>query len=194
MIKIKTFKLTDLAKDDVKLKILRLIDEEWREEDIEYEGDLQNVISSYAHNLAYSKLKKLGKGYYVEVEITAPGYSAAEGVGEFDSTYPLLFPRPARLCRIGIISKNNNVGKEDGISLENIKWIDFTIDEVYVYEGLIEVAGEWQSIIIETDQGTRVITPNEVVQVAIKPKIKVKKVKKKRKKRKRRKRKRSRKK
>ncbi len=186
--KIRVFKLIDVTKDIVKLRALKLINEEWKEDVINYTGDLHNVISSYAYSMAYSKLKSLSDyEYYVEVEITAPGYSAIEGVGNIELAYPLLFPRPARLYKIGVVAEDKHSLQENGIDLGNIKWIDFSDDDIYVYEGLINIELPWKSLILETEQGIRVVTLNDIQQLRkpVETMKKAKRIKRKRRKRRR---------
>ena len=83
----------------------------------------------------------------VEIEVEGKGFAlhVGERKGEKDKA-ALLFPRPARLLKIGLMKE----GK--------IRWYRVPRDkEYYVYEGYIEVPEDVQVIILETDAGTRVV-------------------------------------
>ncbi len=61
----------------------------------------------------------------------------------------MLFPRPARLFRIG-------VGGPEGV-----KWFDVA-EDVYVYHGRVELPESVDIVMLDTEEGLRVITRREV--------------------------------
>ncbi len=98
--------------------------------------DRQEILKNYKNLLVEINVE--GKGFVLTLgESTEP----QEGIKP-----ELLFPRPARLLRVGVVKEGS------------VKWIrPRRGTQYYVYEGLVEIPRDADAVIIETDRGTRVI-------------------------------------
>ena len=85
------------------------------------------------------------------IEITLEGKGFALHSGEYARGYQgtednLIYPRPSRLERVGVIDESGRV-----------RWVKKHFRRIYyVYEGVIEVSGENNSVLIETENGRRI--------------------------------------
>lgn len=94
----------------------------------------------------------------------------------------ILFPSLARLKKIGIVKANSD--PQQG----NVKYVNFD-EEAYVYDMPLEELKNIEAVIIETNEGTKIITRGELEELASGKRVKV--VRRKRSKRKTRRRRRS---
>ncbi len=85
----------------------------------------------------------------VSIDVEGKGFALHMGdSSRGDSEKNILFPKPSKLIRVGVISDKGGV-----------KWYKPPRDkEYYVYEGFIEIPENAIGVIIDTEAGSRVIT------------------------------------
>ncbi len=86
----------------------------------------------------------------VEVDVEGKGFALFLGEsteGEESLKPDLIFPRPARIIRVGVVKQGQ------------VKWAKPKKGtQYYVFEGLVEVPKGADAVIVETDRGRRIIT------------------------------------
>jgi len=97
-----------------------------------------------------SMKSKLREGLIV-VDLAGKGFTIHLGSYLEESSFPqLLFQRPARLNAVGKLTRDDDKW--------HIEWLRKTISkEFYVYEGEVRFSGNPFDVILETDQGMRVV-------------------------------------
>jgi len=96
------------------------------------------------------KLTQKFENALIEVDVEGRGFALHLGENtekrEELKNIELIFPRPAKLNRIGLMQK------------DKIRWLKPKKgEELYVYEGFIEIPKEISAVILETELGTRII-------------------------------------
>jgi len=101
-----------------------------------------------------SMKSKLREGLII-VDLAGRGFTIHLGSYLEESSFPqLLFQRPARLNAVGKLARNSEKW--------HIEWLRKTISkEFYVYEGEVRFSGDPFDVILETDQGMRVVFVEE---------------------------------
>jgi len=97
-----------------------------------------------------SMKSKLREGLIV-VDLAGKGFTIHLGSYLEESSFPqLLFQRPARLNAVGKLARDGEKW--------HIEWLRRTISkEFYIYEGEVRFSGDPFDVILETDQGMRVV-------------------------------------
>lgn len=100
------------------------------------------------------------QGDYFEVEVEGGGVRRIMGEAPKYRAQRMLFPRPARLLRVGLLRrslepKTRGVGFV-GFSKGDLEWITVG-DEVYVYEGVIQAPDDVVGVYLETSEGGRLV-------------------------------------
>jgi len=101
------------------------------------------------------------QGDYLEVRVEGEGVVEWMGESPRYRAQRLLFPRPARLRRVGVLTREALEGAERGIGyvdvgLESVKWIPVG-GEVYVYEGTLAAPDDVIAVYLDTDEGVRLV-------------------------------------
>ncbi len=100
-------------------------------------------------------------GDYLEVEVEGQGIVERMGESPKYRAQRLLFPRPARLRKVGILDREalNKASKGLGYIVfdkTSMKWFSVE-EEVYVYEGTITAPEDVIAVYLETDEGGRLV-------------------------------------
>jgi len=152
-VRVRGFKVGDLAVGPVKIEVLKVAEERsWKES-----GDPLEAMAAVAD--AYR-----GKHDYVEIEVSGlEGEPRVVLLGvspQYRGKKPL-FPRPARLYRLGVLreatvrrggfdEKGYAELKVDG----DLEWYNIG-GEVYVFEGAVEAEPDVVYIVVDTEYGRR---------------------------------------
>ncbi|MCE4601504.1 MAG: hypothetical protein F7C38_08140 [Desulfurococcales archaeon] len=110
------------------------------------------------------KSTKSREGDYFEVTVEAPGIIEVMGESPKYRSQRMLFPRPARLVRVGIL-RSERIGSLPSVSgdyivfkRDDLEWYEEG-EEVYVYEGSLQASEDVVLVYIETALGPRILIP-----------------------------------
>jgi len=111
------------------------------------------------------KSTKSREGDYFEVKVEAPGIIEVMGESPRYRGQRALFPRPAKLNRVGILTSdkiasltNKTGGDYVTFKLDDLTWY-VEKDEVYVYEGTMNAEDDVVAVYLDTSEGPRIIIP-----------------------------------
>lgn len=111
------------------------------------------------------KSSKSREGDYFEVKVEAPGIMEVMGESPRYRAQRPLFPRPARLKRVGILTRERITSSTSGtggeyasFNLGDLEWF-IEEDEVYVYEGVVNADDDVIIVYLDTSEGPRTIIP-----------------------------------
>lgn len=142
---------------DVEIGVLKITDEEER---VEHGSPIEVLLS------VIEELSKTRKGDYFEVQVDAPGIVEVMGENPKYRGQRLLFPRPSRLYRVGILSRDklSSLIKDTGgdyasFKLDDLEWY-VEKDEIYVYEGVLNAGENVVAVYLDTSMGPRMIIPS----------------------------------
>ncbi|MCE4619095.1 MAG: hypothetical protein F7C37_06620 [Desulfurococcales archaeon] len=100
------------------------------------------------------------QGDYFEVEVEGGGAKRIMGEAPKYRAQRMLFPRPARLLRVGLLRKGMEPRLRGagyaGFSKDDLEWITPS-EEVYVYEGVIQAPEDVIAVYLETSEGGRLV-------------------------------------
>ena len=100
------------------------------------------------------------QGDYFEVEVEGGGVRRIMGEAPKYRAQRMLFPRPARLLRLGLLRRGTEPRLRGtgyvGFSKEDLEWIT-PGEEVYVYEGVIQAPDDVIAVYLETSEGGRLV-------------------------------------
>jgi len=101
------------------------------------------------------------QGDYLEVRVEGEGVVEVMGEAPKYRAQRMLFPRPARLRRVGVLTREALEGAGRGIGyvdvgLDSVEWVPVE-GEVYVYEGTISAPDHVIAVYLDTDEGTRLV-------------------------------------
>ncbi len=152
-VRVRGFTSDTLKLGSVKLGVLRLVEERsWRDS-----GDPLEALAAVAD--AYR-----GRHSYVEIEVSGleeePRVVVLGVSPSYEGRKPL-FPRPARLLRVGILREStvrtrgfDERGYAELKVEEDIQWFKVR-GKVYVFEGLVEAEPDVVYIVVDTEYGRR---------------------------------------
>lgn len=125
--------------------------EEMEEREVELKGAalLKDAAVAEALRLKKSLAKRCREGSLVIVEVSAKGfvYRSCWYVKPRSEEKGLLFPSPARLIRLGVFRNGSLEWYKPDSGLE-----------VYVYEGWVDAPNDVKLVIMETEEGSRVLS------------------------------------
>jgi len=143
----------------ISIRGLVVEDESWGETRVREKKDRIKLIHSLynvASNRTYRAVKSIGG--FVETEAVGIGAAALDGDGSYSEAQILLYPKPSRLLRVGIAWAGEKVEK-----LEDLDWYEVPAHlEFYVYEGGIEAEKPWDLIVLDLEDGQRILLPSEL--------------------------------
>ncbi len=143
----------------ISIRGLVVEDESWGETRVREKKDRVKLIHSLynvASNRTYRAVKSIGG--FVETEAVGIGAAALDGDGSYSEARVLLYPKPSRLLRVGVAWAGEKVEK-----LEDLDWYEVPAHlEFYVYEGVIEAEKPWDFIVLDLEDGQRIILPSEL--------------------------------
>ncbi len=105
-------------------------------------------------------ISRRGKGDYVEVRVEGAGVVEVMGESPRYRAQRLLFPRPVRLRRLGVVRAGKARPAEGSgyavIRLEDVEWINLD-GEYYVYEGTLQASDDVLAVYLDTEEGPRIL-------------------------------------
>ncbi|MCE4620320.1 MAG: hypothetical protein F7C33_04775 [Desulfurococcales archaeon] len=109
------------------------------------------------------KGSKNKEGDFFEVSVEAPGIIEIVGENPRYKSQRMLFMKPARLLRVGVLEKEDVEAGGEGeyivVSKDKFKWYDAG-SNYYVYEGTLQVAENVAAVLLETSEGPRLVIPS----------------------------------
>ncbi|AEM38262.1 hypothetical protein Pyrfu_0390 [Pyrolobus fumarii 1A] len=141
----------------VKLTVLRIA----RREEVEI-GEEKDVSRLYDKlTRIVSEARKRGRNLIVEARVSSEGKEAVYAESTLEGAKTLIYYRPARLRAVTVV--------REGPGGSNLATRHQVTREMYVYEGKVEVKdpeGKVKFVIIETDDGKRLLRKGEFTVVA----------------------------
>ncbi len=118
-------------------------------------GHPVEVMLSIAERASRAK-----EGDYFEVTVETPGLVETMGESPRYRGQRLLFPRPARLVRVGVLTIDKVGGEAEyaRVPLDDFEWYNVE-EELYVFEGTLQAGDDVVLVYIETEEGPRMIIP-----------------------------------
>ena len=109
------------------------------------------------------KGSKNKEGDFFEVNVEAPGIIEIVGENPRYRSQRMLFMKPARLLRVGVLETESVEAGSEGeyivVSKDKFKWYDVNGD-YYIYEGILQVADNIVAVLLETSEGPRLVIPS----------------------------------
>ena len=140
----------------VKLGVLKRVKEDWNEKVLRSRQGPLDALISYATRMTRDKeLQDLG---YVEVTVEAPGLVVTHGDRPRYEWANMLFPSPSKLIRVGVVRGKTSEGGKYQVSSGEIEWHDVSGGDYYVFEGSCESPSDVLMVILDTENGRRIIT------------------------------------
>ncbi len=147
-VRIKRFTRESINVSDVKLTVLKLIEEEERH----IYGDPLDVVAKILEE--ESKNQNLD---YVMVEVQGQGFKNITGEGLRRSGGILLYPKPAQLKKIGIVRVQTLKSTGDSgyyrFKEDEIEWFNIDDEKMYVYDSYVEASQDVIFLVIDTSDG-----------------------------------------
>ncbi len=138
---------------------LVVVDESWGETRVREKKDSVKLLHSL-YNVAANRTYRAVKsgGGFVETEAVGIGAAALDGDGSYSEAKALMFPKPSRLIRVGVAWAGRAVEK-----LDDMDWYEVPAQlEFYIYEGSVEAEKPWEMLVLDTEDGQRIILPSEL--------------------------------
>ncbi len=152
VLKIHRFARDSLNFGSLKIHVLRLKEVEERQ----VSGDPLDA----ALGILERESRASGPGY-VMVEVQSPGSRSFMGEVLGESRGSLLFPKPSKLKRVGIVRVDVLSSRiESGIVKlrdSDIEWFNVEGEDVYVYDSPVEAPEEIAYIVVDTEDGRRYV-------------------------------------
>ncbi len=123
-------------------------------------GEVASVDDAIAEvaRLSYNEAKA-HKDYIVEAEAKLNGVTISDSSGTVKEADFVLSNMPAALKKVGVVRRKDVL---EGLNSEEIEW--YTAPPgLFVYEGTINVDGDWGFLVLVTDKGEHIITPYDKV-------------------------------
>jgi hypothetical protein len=140
----------------VKLGVLKRVKEDWNEKVLRSRQGPLDALINYATRMTRDKeLRDLG---YVEVTVEAPGLVVTHGDRPKYDWTSLLFPSPSKLIRIGVVRGKSSEGGKYQVTPDDIEWHDVSHGDYYVFEGICEAPSDVLMVILDTENGRRILT------------------------------------
>ena len=142
------YKVDEITVGPVRLKVLRLVgsskvDENKALEDMEV-GDYKR--GTYVELVSTVVDKQFG---HAKKKIIAYG----KGLGKLE-----ISKWPKKLIAIGVVRE-----RKEKVSQSDVEWYNVN-EDVYVFEGDVKVEGNWALLLLTLEDGTVVLTPNDLKQ------------------------------
>lgn len=111
------------------------------------EGDIFESIAAEIKKIKRELRKNVSPRSLIIIEVTGKGFVYRVG-GKIEETgeEALLFPSPSKLIRMGFFGNGRLIWHRPAQG-----------EELYIYEGIIDVPEDVEYVIIETENGSRVI-------------------------------------
>ncbi len=153
-IKVRKFSREEIRVSDVKLTVLRLVEEENRH----VYGDPLEVVAGI---LEESRSQGLD---YVVVEVQGQGFKSSMGEGSRRGGGLILYPKPARLKRVGIVRvqalKQAGSSGYYSFSEGDVEWFNVGDERIYVYDADVEAPPDVVFLVVDTDEGRSIARIN----------------------------------
>ncbi|MFN4046552.1 MAG: hypothetical protein ACK4H7_04350 [Acidilobaceae archaeon] len=152
VLKIRRFTRDSLSFRDLRINVLRLREVEERQ----VSGDPLDA----ALGILEEESKASGPGYVV-VEVQSPRGRSLMGEVLGESRGSLLFPKPSRLRRVGVVRVNVLSSRiESGIVKlrdSDVEWFNVEGEDVYVFDSPVEAPEDIAYVIVDTEDGRRYV-------------------------------------
>lgn len=152
VLKIRRFTRDSLSFRDLRINVLRLREVEERQ----VSGDPLDA----ALGILEEESKASGSGYVV-VEVQSPRGRSLMGEVLGESRGSLLFPKPSRLRRVGVVRVNVLSSRiESGIVKlrdSDVEWFNVEGEDVYVFDSPVEAPEDIAYVIVDTEDGRRYV-------------------------------------
>jgi len=151
-VRIVSYRRTTVRAGDVKIEALKPASVEEREE----RGDPREILV----RLVEESARRREEGF-TEVSVEAGDVREFFGDSPRQGGGRMIYPRPARLLRIGLVRLESLARKAGGggsidLGDEDVEW-HRTRGEVYVYEANIEAPPDVALVIVDTSEGRRIV-------------------------------------
>ncbi len=153
IVNIRVFQPEIIKIRNIVLKIYKPVDSETRLEEITVytSRDVIDALNERIERMKKKLARELPKGL-IDIQIEGKGFALHLGdyTEETEEKRILIFPRPSRLMRLGVLRTSQEEVK--------VEWIKKSFrNELYVYEGFLEIPKGIDAVVLETENGTRVL-------------------------------------